>query len=91
MILLLLAAAGSMLLQDVLGTVLVVAEARGRPLLAGAMDSAGDVARITTMGISLDVILKRGWCWQSVAVVAVIACTSFVATSLTTHFARRLQ
>lgn len=89
MLLTLLGACLAMVAQDVLGTLLVIAESKFRPLLAGSLDAAGDVARLATMGISLDVILHRGLCAESVAVIAVVAATSFVATSTTTELARR--
>lgn len=51
------AAAGAMYVQDVLATVMVVAESRGRAHLAAAMDTLGWLATITTMTVSVDTLL----------------------------------
>lgn len=46
-------AAIAMVIQDVLGTIMVMAEAKNRGWLAGVMDSAGWIVSITTATIAI--------------------------------------
>lgn len=79
-----------MAIQDVLGTFLVVAEARGRPLLAGILDGVHDIPAFLLAGISGATLVHHGWRGDSVLVVA-IACTSFATTGIATFYARRVR
>ena len=53
MVMIALAAAGAMLIQDVMGVLLVQAEARNRPGLAALFDSVMWLAQISTISISV--------------------------------------
>ena len=82
--------AACMAVQDFTGTVLVVAEAKGRARLAGLMDSAGDVARAATASVTTEAILG-GLGIHSAVILATLALTSFVVTSRTTTWSRKLK
>lgn len=86
----LVAVAGAMAAQDVLTTVCVIAEARGRAHLAGLMDAAGDVARTVGTVFGAGEIAIHGWNTQALEILAVMAGTSYVATMLTTRWAKTL-
>ena len=86
----LVAVAVSMAVQDVLGTLCVVAEARGRGHLAGLMDALGDVARVVGLVYGGGEIAVHGWNGHAVAILAVMVATSYVVTRVTTQWARRL-
>lgn len=79
-----------MALQDVFGTFLVVAEARGRPLLAGILDGVRDVPAFLLAGLSGATLVHKGWSGDALLVCA-IACTSFATTGLATFYARRVK
>jgi hypothetical protein len=72
-ILLALAAAACMFCQDVLATVMVIAEARGHAHLAAAMDTAGWLAQITTVTVSVNALLTGSWTAKILVVAAVSA------------------
>lgn len=80
----------AMTVQDVTGTVCVVAEADGQGRLAGLMDAAGDVGRALTMSVTTDAII-HGIGVHSVTILAVTALTSYNVTSRTTKWARKLK
>lgn len=65
-------AAGAMFCQDVLATVMVIAESRGRAHLAASMDTLGWIAQITTAAVSVDALLFGAWA----AKITVVACVS---------------
>jgi hypothetical protein len=66
-----LAAGLAMYVQDVLATVMVVAEARGRAHLAASMDSLGWLAQITTTTVSVDALLTGSLAAKAAVVLAV--------------------
>lgn len=86
----LVAVALSMAAQDFLGTVCVVAEARGRAHLAGLMDAAGDVARVICVVFGAGEITVHGWNARAVLILAVMAATSYATTRATTSWSRKL-
>lgn len=88
--LLLALAAGSMAVRDMLGTLLVVAEARGRAWLAGTLDALGDVAAVAVTVTAAGPVLARGLDRRSVAVLAVMCITSFLGTALWTRVGQRM-
>lgn len=59
--------------QDVLATVMVVAESRGRAHLAASMDTAGWLAQITTTTVSVDALLTGSPAAKAAVVLAVSA------------------
>lgn len=87
MLVTLLAVSAAMAVSDVLGTLMVVAEAKGRPWLAGLLDALGDVSRVIYMALGVDAI-THGFTTRAVATLAAICASSFFATSLTTRWAR---
>lgn len=89
MILLLVAV--SMAAKDGLATLLVIAEARGRHWLAGALDAAGDVAQVASMVFGAGEIILHGWGWRSAEILAVMVVTSFVGTAYWTWFGKRIK
>lgn len=68
-----LAAALAMFTQDVLATVMVVAESRGRAHLAASMDTIGWLAQITTVTVSVNALLTGSLAAKAVVVLAVSA------------------
>jgi hypothetical protein len=54
-------AAGAMLAQDILGTLLVQAQARNRAAMAGVLDAVGWCAQMTTTAIGVTAILTGTW------------------------------
>lgn len=83
----LLAIAAAMAVTDVIGTALVIAEARGRAWTAGALDAAGDVSRLiyTALGVkALD-----DWGHGGPVTLTVVCLTSLVATTATTRLVHR--
>ena len=81
------AIAAAMAITDIIGTALVIAEARGRAWTAGALDAAGDVSRLiyTALGVkALD-----DWGHGGPVTLTVVCLTSFVATTATTRLVHR--
>ena len=70
----------SMALKDALGTLLVVAEARGRSLLAGFLDAGGDAANIFVTLLGAGEIVVHGFTAQTFGILAAIMVTSFCGT-----------
>lgn len=68
-----LAAAAAMFAQDVLATVMVVAESRGRAHLAASMDTLGWLAQITTVTVSVSALLDGSLSMKAAVVLAVSA------------------
>lgn len=74
-----LAAALAMYVQDVLATVMVVAESRGRAHVAASMDTIGWLAQITTTTVSVDALLT-GTATAKIAVVAAVSAGNYAGT-----------
>jgi hypothetical protein len=85
----LLYAALSMGLKDFLATMLTVAEARGRAVLAGTCDALGDLANIGVVLCGAGQIIEHGLDRRSWEVLAVITCVSFAGTLTWTKLATR--
>lgn len=83
------AAAAAMALKDACGTMLVICEARNRPLLAGTFDALGDLALILVTLFGAGEVILHGWTLHTVGVIAVIVTTSFFGTALWTHIGNR--
>lgn len=81
----------TMLAKDGLGTLLVIAEARGRHWLAGALDAAGDVAQVASMVFGAGEIIVHGWGPEAIWVLAVMCVTSFFGTALWTWVGARIN
>ena len=73
-------ACGAMALKDMLGTFLVIAEARGRAVLAGALDAAGDLALILVTLAGAGAVIVHGWTVHTMIILAAMMATSFVGT-----------
>jgi len=73
------AAALAMYVQDVLATIMVVAESRNRPHLAASMDTLGWLAQITTTTVSVDALLT-GSLESKVIVVAAVSAANYAGT-----------
>lgn len=84
-------AALSMAGKDAFGTLLVIAEARGRAVLAGLLDAASDVAQVLVVLFGAGQIITHGWTWHTLGVLAVICTTSFVGTLFWTRVGTRLM
>ena len=80
----------TMAAKDGLGTLLVVAEAKGRHWLAGGLDAAGDVAQVASMVFGAGEIIVHGWGWPAVEVLAVMCVTSFFGTAMWTRIGTRM-
>ncbi len=74
-------AAVAMLFTDVLGTIMVIAEGRGRGWLAGWCDVAGWLVAITTTTISVSSLTGHDNA-RKVAVVLAVSCANLLGTKL---------
>jgi hypothetical protein len=80
-------ACASMAVKDALGTCLVVCEARGRGMLAGALDAGGDLATILVTLAGAGAVITHGWTTHTVLLLAAMTITSFLGTWFWTEFA----
>ena len=76
-----LVAALAVVVQDVVGTVMVMAEAKGRGWLAGVMDAIGWIVGITTTTISVTALQGHDMP-RKVAVVLLVTIANVVGTKL---------
>ncbi len=82
-------ACAAMALKDCLGTCLVVAEARGRSVTAGALDAGGDLAAILVTLAGAGEIIVHGWTLHTATILAAMCTTSFCGTIVWTRLATR--
>jgi hypothetical protein len=87
----LLAAAASMAMKDVLATLLTIAEAHDRPVVAGLLDIAMDVAQVICMAIGVGEVIVHKLSWASVEVLAAMSVGSFIATFFGVRLGHRLM
>lgn len=83
-------AALAMFAQDVLATIMVVAESRGRAHLAASMDTLGWLAQITTVTVSVDALLAGTWP-EKIAVVAAVSVANYGGTWTGVRLGHRLM
>lgn len=81
----------SMAFKDAFGTLMTVAEARGRDTLAGLLDAAGDVAQWFTNLYGVGTAIKEGWSPLAFATLATMAVVSFFGTRYWTKVSRRIK
>jgi hypothetical protein len=84
----LVAIALAMAITDILGTSLVIAEARGRSWLAGSLDALSDISRLLYTALGVHALDQ--WDTSSGITLFVVCCTSFVATTTTTKIVHRI-
>lgn len=84
------AAAAAMYVQDVLATVMVVAESRGRAHIAASMDTIGWIAQITTTTVSVDALLT-GSLYEKAVVIASVSVANYVGTWSGTKLGHKLM
>jgi hypothetical protein len=84
-------ACAAMALRDMLGTFLVVAEAKGRAWLAGALDALGDLATILVTIAGAGVVIQHGWTWHAILVLGCMMLVSLVGTAAWTTLGRRIK
>ena len=77
-----LAACVAMFFRDGIGTLLTLAEARGRATLAGALDALGDLATIAVTVLGAGAVIKGGITPYTITLVAAMVLTSFAGTTL---------
>lgn len=87
----LLFAALAMALKDALGTLLVIAEAKGKAVFAGAMDAGGDIAAVLVTLFGAGEVILHGWSLHSIEVLVVIAITSFFGTIFWTRVGSKMS
>ena len=75
--------------NDGLAVFLTVAEARGRAHMAGGLDAVGDLARFALYSYAGERLLSHGW--HGWLALSPVLATSYVATRLSTTFARRIK
>lgn len=80
----------AMMAKDAIGSLMVLAEARGRAVLAGGLDAASDAATIVSTAFGAGEIIVHGWNLRAVEILAVMMATSFAATTLSVRYGRRL-
>jgi hypothetical protein len=81
----------AMALKDMLGTFLVIAEARGRPILAGLCDAGGDLATILVTIVGAGAVITGGWTVHTGLIIAAMTITSFLGTAFWTTIGRRIE
>lgn len=79
----------SMAAKDALGTLMVVAESRGRGSLAGAMDAGGDLANVICTIVGAGAVIQGGITVHTCIVLAAMMITSYLGTTYWTNFAAR--
>lgn len=84
-------AALSMALKDCLATWLVIAEARGRAVLAGVLDAVGDLAAIFCTVFGAGQVITHGLDLRTFEVLGVMVVTSFFGTIAWTTLGRRIE
>ena len=82
-------AAASMAVRDCLGTLLTVAEARGRSWLAATFDALGDIATVGVTVYGAGTVLVHGWTGHTFTVLGVMMFTSFAGTAFWNRMATR--
>lgn len=87
----LLIVAMSMAAKDATGTLLTVAEAKGRAWLAGILDSAGDLASVVCTAYGAGEIILHGWSARSVEILLVMCTTSLFGTAFWTKVGRNIK
>jgi hypothetical protein len=87
--LLIAAAAGAMVVQDILGTVMVVAESKNRPHLAAAMDTAGWIAQIVCTSVSVVTLATGSW-GARIAVILAVSAANYIGTYSGTRLGHHL-
>ena len=81
----------AMAVRDMLQTFLVIAEARGRSVLAGALDAGGDLATILVTLAGAGEVITHGWNMYTMTVLAAMMITSFFGTLVWTKVGRRIK
>lgn len=84
------AAAAAMYVQDVLSTIMVVAQARGRAHLAASMDVVGWLAQITTTTVSVDALIT-GSLGSKFTVIAAVSIANYLGTWSGTRLGHRIM
>lgn len=79
-----------MVFKDLFGTLLVIAESKGRSVLGGALDGSMDVAALLSIRAGVLALPRSGIAAQ-MFVCACLWVTAFTTTSTTTHFGKRLK
>lgn len=83
-------ACGAMAARDCVGTLLTIAEARGRAWLAGTMDAIGDLASIGVTVVGAGPVIQHGVTGHAVALIGAMLLTSLLGTTLWTTLGRRI-
>jgi hypothetical protein len=78
-------------LKDSIGTMLVIAEAHNRYVLAGALAALADLAGIFVTLAGAGVIITHGWSVRTAGILGVMMCASFAGTLFWTWFGNRFQ
>lgn len=91
MIVTLILVALAMAVRDVLGTLLVVAEAKGRAVAAGTLDSLGDIAQTLCTVFGVGEIIVHGFGLEAGLILLVMCVTSFVTTLCATIYGRQWE
>lgn len=84
-----LAACAAMLVRDGLYALLTIAEARGKAVLSGALDALGDVTGFAVTVLGAGAIITQGLTPHTAAIIAAMAVTSFVGTSVFVRLGNR--
>jgi hypothetical protein len=71
----------AMFAQDVLGTVMVIFEARYDALLAGTFDVAGWLVGLVCSALAIEEIITHGWrTKKSLVIIGAISAANFIGT-----------
>lgn len=81
----------SMAFKDAFGTLMVVAEAKGRDNLAGLCDAAGDGATWCTTLYGAGQAIKYGWDGRAIALLATMMVVSYFGTRFWTRVSRKIK
>lgn len=81
----------AMCVQDVMGTVMVVFEARLNAPVAGLFDVMGWIAGLICAALALEEIIKNGWrTRKSLTIIAAVSCANFAGTFGGVYIAKAL-
>lgn len=79
---------GAMCLQDLLSTAMVVTEAHGLSVVAGALDVGEWLTVLVCSSLAIGAVLKEGWrSRRSLAIIAAVSVGNFVGTVAGTSIA----
>jgi hypothetical protein len=84
-------AALAMIVQDILATLLVQAEARNRAVFAGLLDMAAWLCALLTLSWSIGSVEAHGWTAHTIVIVGAVSAANFTGTYTGTRLGKRIK